>query len=75
MCRQRWAIATATALVLSGCGMLGMGSDGRSGSAYGDGSNTGRGNDAVEACRGLSGDALRSCLDRHGVNRATDRPR
>ncbi|MGQ0750938.1 MAG: hypothetical protein ACT4PS_10425 [Betaproteobacteria bacterium] len=77
MGKQRLLMAAATALALSGCGMFdGMGSN-RSGgtSASGDGGNTGTGNEAVAACRGLTGDTLRNCLDRERLNRGTQTPR
>lgn len=76
MGKQRLLIAVAAALALSACGMFdGMRGD-RSGSpSAGDGSNTGAGSQAVAACRGMTGDALRACLDREGLNRGTQTPR
>lgn len=77
MGKQRLLLVAATAMALSACGMFdGMGSN-RSGTtgATGDGGNTGTGNEAVAACRGLTGDALRACLDREGLKRGTQTPR
>lgn len=77
MGKQRLLMAAAIALALSACGMFdGMRGDRSSTTgASGDGANTGTGSQAVAACRGMTGDALRACLDREGLNRGTQTPR
>src|SRR5688572_4972536 len=72
---KRLVVAVAAALTLSPCGMLNGMTGNRSGTASGDGGNTGAGNPAVGACQGLSGPELRNCLDRQGLNRSPDRTR
>ena len=70
MSKQRLLLVAATAMTLSACGMFdGMGSN-RSGStgAPGDGGNTGTGSEAVAACKGLTGDALRVDAPQYGVS-------
>ncbi|HEX6003923.1 MAG TPA: hypothetical protein VFZ14_08020 [Burkholderiales bacterium] len=72
--KQQWLMAVATALpiALSACSMFDrMRGDGGNSGTSADGSNTGTSNDATVECRGLSGTALRDCLDRQGLNRGS----
>jgi hypothetical protein len=68
MSKQRLLVAAATALTLSACDMFsGMGAS-RTGTSEGDGGSTGTSSEAVAACKGLTGTALRSCLDRQRLD-------